>query len=190
MHIIDAGRPLTLIALIGLLTGCGTMRAIGNTEDGTAGEAMMVWTRWVDSGGDMAAATTWERKVRDGVTIAEIEQAFASVATEANIKAVGESPLSQELEVRTGQKQKFLKIYSYCSPFTARAMVDFSPHMAAYMPCRVAVVEKEDGLWIYALNMDMMIKMGRKLPPDLRKMVFDMRDTVWQMLEKGSRGDF
>jgi uncharacterized protein (DUF302 family) len=30
---------------------------------------------------------------------------------------------------------------------TARKMVDFSPHMAAYLPCRISMVEKEDGLW-------------------------------------------
>lgn len=30
----------------------------------------------------------------------------------------------------------------------ARAIVDFSPHMAAYLPCRIALVEKVDGLWI------------------------------------------
>ncbi|MEZ5703501.1 MAG: hypothetical protein R3E42_18400 [Burkholderiaceae bacterium] len=37
--------------------------------------------------------------------------------------------------------------------------------MAAYLPCRVSLVEHDDGsLWLYTLNMDMMVKMGRGLP--------------------------
>lgn len=179
-----------MMAMIGMLAGCGTVRTIGNLEEGAGTEAMRIWDRWIASGGDIAAATTWERKVKDGVTVAEIEQAFESVAAEDNIKAVGELPLSKELEARTGEKQKFLKVYSYCSPATARAMVEFSPHMAAYLPCRVTVLEKEDGLWIYTLNMDMMVRMGRKLPPELRESVQKVRDTIWKMLERGSRGEF
>lgn len=185
-----AGMSLLFMATLAALPGCGTLRALGNAEDGAAAEAMTVWNRWVDSGGDIAAATTWERKVEPGVTIAEVEAAFESVAAEDNIKAVGQMRLSDELEARTGEKQKFLRLYSYCSPLVARTMVDFSPHMAAYMPCRIAVVEKEDGLWIYTVNMDMMIRMGRKLPAGLREDALKIRDTMWKMLERGARGEF
>lgn len=190
----DTIRKLLVAALAGLLLGalggCGTLRAIGNLEDGAAGQAGQVWDRWVESGGDIAAAITWERKVAAGVTVEEVEQAFISVAAEDNIKAVGEFPLSQEIEARSGHKEKFLKIYSYCSPSVAREMVDFSPYMAAQMPCRIALLEKEDGLWIYAANMDVLLKMGRKMPPPLRESAFRIRDTIWKMLDRGSRGEF
>lgn len=183
-------KALLSIASLLVLEGCGTVRAMHNTEDGTGAEAMRIWNRWVESEGDIAVATTWERKVAPGVTAEEVEYALASVAEEDNIRVVGELPLWQALEAQTGQKQKFLKIYSYCNPLTARKMVDFSPHMAAYLPCRIAIVEKDDGLWMYTLNMDMMIKMGRKLPPELREMVMRMRNSTWKMLERGSRGEF
>ena len=132
------------------LTGCGTISTLGKLEDGAGTEASKMWDRWVDSGGDIAVATTWERKVKAGVTVADIEQVFTQVAAERNMKAVGELPLSKELEARTGMPQKFLKVYSFCTPATARTMVDFSPHMAAYLPCRLTVVERDDGLWPYA----------------------------------------
>lgn len=182
--------PLVSISLLLLLSGCGTMRAMGNLEDGAGAHAGQVWDRWVDSGGDIAVATTWSRKVRPGVTVAEIEQAFTSVAVEDNVKDVGSLPLSRELEARTGKPQRFLKVYSYCNPVVARQMVDFSPAMAAYLPCRVTVLEKEDGLWIYTLDMDMLIHMGRKLPPELRASAMRMRDTIAKMLDRGARGEF
>ncbi len=171
------------------LTGCGSIATLGKLEDGAGAEASRMWDRWVDGGGDIAVATTWERKVQPGVTANDIEQALRSVATERNMKEVGILPLSKELEARTGQKQKLLTVYSFCTPTTARRMVDFSPHMAAYLPCRVTVVEKEDGLWLYTLNMDMMVKMGRKLPSPLKEEARAVRDTIWEMMERASKGE-
>lgn len=173
-----------------LLAACGTLNAAAQAEQGAGAEFARLWGRWADSGGDIAVAVTWERKVQAGVTVAEIEDAFASVAAEENLKMVGSLPLSAELQARSGLPQKFLKVYSYCDPETARAMVDFSPHMAAFLPCRITLLEKEDGLWIYTMNMDMLTTMGRRLPPELKPRVRRVRDAMWQMLERGARGEF
>ena len=171
------------------LSGCGTISTIGKLEDGAAAEAGRMWDRWIEGNGDIAVATTWERKVQKGVTPNDIEQILKQVASERNMKDVGTLPLSKELEARTGQKQKLLVVYSFCTPTTARRMVDFSPHMAAYLPCRITVVEKEDGLWLYTLNMDMMVKMGRKLPSPLKEEANAVRDTIFEMMERASKGE-
>ena len=182
-------KLLPLVAAV-FLTGCGTVSTLGKLENGAGAEASKMWDRWVEADGDIAVATTWERKVKAGVTVQDIEQVFNQISTERNMKSVGELPLSKELESRSGTKQKFLKVYSYCSPDTARMMVDFSPHMGAYLPCRLTVVEKEDGLWIYTLNMDMMVKMGRKLPSPLKEEAWKVRETIYQMMDRASRGEF
>ncbi len=189
-NIIKFTKCAALIALIAGLSGCGTIAAMNNLADGAGAESMKMWDRWVDAKGDIAVATTWDRKVKAGVTIEQIELSLASVAAEDNMRSVGELPLSKELEARSGKKEKFLKVYSYCTPATARIMVDFSPHMAAYLPCRITVVEKEDGLWMYTLNMDMMVKMGRKLPEHLNQEAMKVRNTIWKMMERGSQGEF
>lgn len=183
-------RGLPLLALVVLTTGCGTISTISKLEDGAGAEASKMWDRWVDADGDIAVATTWERKVKPGVSINDLEQVLTQIAAERNMKGVGDLPLSKELEARTGKPQKFLKVYSFCTPSTAREMVDFSPHMAAYLPCRITVVEKEDGLWMYTLNMDMMVRMGRKLPSPLKENAWKVRDTIWEMMERGSKGEF
>jgi uncharacterized protein (DUF302 family) len=175
---------------LAFLTGCGTISTMGKLENGAGAEASTMWDRWIAAEGDIAVATTWERKVKPGITIDEIEQVFAQVATERNMKAVGELPLSKELESRSGKKQKFLKVYSYCSPDTAKLMVEFSPHMGAYLPCRLTVVERDDGLWIYTLNMDMMVKMGRKLPSPLKEEAWKVRETIYQMMDRAAKGEF
>ena len=180
----------TLGAAAVLGTGCGTLSTIGKLEDGAGAESMRMWDRWIEGNGDIAVATTWERKVKPGVSAKDVEEIFKLVAVERNMRDVGTLPLSKELEARSGKKEKLLTVYSFCSPATARKMVDFSPHMAAYLPCRITVVEKEDGLWLYTLNMDMMVKMGRKLPSPLKEEAWAVRETIWQMMERGSKGEF
>ena len=178
------------VAALVALTGCGTIGTFGKLEDGAGAEASKMWDRWIEGNGDIAVATTWERKVKAGLTGADIESILRGVAVERNMREVGILPLSKELESRTGQKQKLLTVYSFCTPTTARKMVDFSPHMAAYLPCRITVVEKEDGLWLYTLNMDMMVKMGRKLPPGLKEEAWEVRQTIFMMMERASKGEF
>lgn len=137
-----------------------------------------------------ADGITWARKVQPGVTVTEIEEAFASVAAEDNIRAVGELALSKELELRSGQPGKFLKVYSYCDPAAARLMVDFNPSMSALLPCRISVVEQADGLWIYTMNMDMLIGMQGAMPPPVAETARRVRASILKMLERGARGEF
>ncbi|HQS56756.1 MAG: hypothetical protein B7Y56_02705 [Gallionellales bacterium 35-53-114] len=184
-------KGLILVIVLSGLTGCGTIHAMRNLEEGSGGTFMDMWDKWVESEGDIAVATTWAMKVKPGVTVEDIENALATVATDENIKAVGVLPLSDELQARDPSvKQKMLRVISYCSPTTARMMVDFSPAMAAFLPCRVVIVEKDDGLWLYTLNMDMMIKMGKKMPPELKVATMKVRNTIWSMMEKGASGEF
>jgi uncharacterized protein (DUF302 family) len=186
-------RSITVAASLAvavMATGCGSISTIGKLEDGAGGEAMRMWDRWVEGGGDIAIATTWERKVKPGVTPKDVEEILKLVAVERNMRDVGVLPLSKELEARSGKKEKLLTVYSYCSPATARRMVDFSPHMAAYLPCRISVVEKDDGLWLYTLNMDMMVKMGRKLPSPLKEEAWAVRETIFEMMERASKGEY
>jgi uncharacterized protein (DUF302 family) len=172
-------------------TGCGTIATMGKLEKGAGSEASRMWDRWVEGDGDIAVATTWEAKVKAGVSAKDVEEILKIVAVERNMRDVGVLPLSKELEARSGKKEKLLTVYSYCSPATARKMVDFSPHMAAYLPCRVSLVEHDDGsLWLYTLNMDMMVKMGRKLPSPLKEEAQAVRDTIWEMMQRASKGEF
>lgn len=183
-------RVIATACCTGTLLGCGTLRTLADTEPGAGAQAGRVLERWVDSGGDAAAAATWSRKAAAGVTVQEIEEAFASVAAEDNLRPVGEMFLSRELAIRSGQPQKFLKVYSYCDPQVARAIVDFSPPMSAFLPCRITVVEQDDGLWIYAMDMDILLKLGRRMPPGLHASVLRVRSTMLKMLDRAAAGEF
>jgi len=141
--------------------------------------------------GNAADATVWKQQVKDGLSIEDVEDVMKSVAAELNIKNVGELPLSKQVENMTGKKQRFLKIYMYCNPLTAVKMVDYSDAFSAYLPCRLSLVEDKQGkLWIYALNMDMMIHGGKTLPDDLKIEAERVRTVIKSIMDRAAAGEF
>jgi hypothetical protein len=181
------GSGRTVVLVITLATaGCSLPRA----HDSNGLGVMAALPASMTARGGVLAAATWSRKVRAGVSPAEIEEAFLSVATEDNLRPAGEMTISRELELRDGKAVKFLKIYSYCDPVAARMMVEFRPALAAFMPCRIAVVEQTDGLWIYTMNMDLLISDVHSFPPELESTIRRFRASVVKLLDRGAAGEF
>lgn len=141
--------------------------------------------------GNSAAATVWKVKVADGLTAEEVSQSIQTIADERNIRSVGFLPLGDQVAAMTGDDWRVLNIYLYCNPLTAAKMVEYDPAFAAYLPCRVSLVEDEVGdLWIYTLNMDLMIYGGETLPEALLKEALDVKETMLQILNRAAEGDF
>jgi hypothetical protein len=141
--------------------------------------------------GNGAEATVWKRKVNDGLSVEDVDVAMKFVANEHNIKNVGELPLSKQVEAMTGQPYRFMKIYMFCNALTAAKMIDYSDAYSAYLPCRVTLLEDQQGqLWIYTLNMDMMIYGGKTLPPDLYAEAVKVKEIILDIMERGAKGEF
>ena len=158
-----------------------------------AGAKKVYLDMWTDlkKYGNSADATVWRKQLDEGVSPEDAAEAMSSVATELNIKAVGILPLSKEVEAKTGEKQRLLTIYQYCNPMTAMTMVEYSDAFSAYLPCRIAMIEDKKGkVWVYALNMDMMIHGGKTLPDNLLKEANKVKDVIKQIMEAGATGEF
>ncbi len=141
--------------------------------------------------GDIAKATVVKYRINDDVSNSDVIESLNSVATEMGIKPVGDLPLSAEVEARTGKKQRYVRVLSFCNPIIATQMVDYSMAYGAYLPCRITIMEAKDGSrWLYALDMDMMIHGGRKLPPYMLKEGNRVKNTLYTMMEKASKGEF
>lgn len=141
--------------------------------------------------GNIAESMVWKRQLDEGVSPEDAAEAMSSVATEVNIKAVGVLPLSKEVEAKTGKPQRLLTIFQYCNPLTAIKMVEYSDAFSAYLPCRIAMVEDKEGkVWLYALDMDLMIHGGKTLPDELLKEANIVKDVMLKLMDAGASGDF
>jgi len=141
--------------------------------------------------GNSADATVWKIPVKDGLTAEEVEDTMRFVANEHNIKNVGELPLYKEVEAMSGKPFRFMKVYMFCNAMTAARMLEASDAFAAYLPCRIAMVEDKTGkLWLYTLNMDLMIHGGKTLPPELKDEAMQVKETILDIMKRGASGDF
>ena len=189
-----------LLALIGLVIVAGLITVFvqhgeGLTNlrnfDGKAPQVYMDMAKSLMASGNAAEATIWKVPVEEGLSVQDVEDTLRFVANEHNIKNVGELPLSAQVEAMTGEKQRFLKIYMFCNPLTAAQMVAYSDAFSAYLPCRVSLIEDNEGkLWLYTLNMDMMIHGGKTLPDDLKAEANGVKDTILDIMNRGAKGEF
>ena len=149
-----------------------------------------MWERLKETG-NSADATVWKVPLAEGVSPADAEEIMNFVANQHNIMGVGELPLSEQVALMTGEEQRLLKIYQYCDPRTAMKMVDYSDAFSASLPCRIALVEDQQGNHaLYSLNMDLMIYGGKTLPPDLREEAEKVREIILEIMERGAKGEF
>ena len=141
--------------------------------------------------GNAAEATVWKMQVDESLKAKEVEEVMNFVANEHNIKNVGELPLYKQVEASTGKPFRFMKIYMFCNALTAAKMVRYSDAYSAYLPCRVTLLEDKTGkLWLYSLNMDLMIHGGTPLPAELKKEALNVKKIILDIMKRGASGEF
>lgn len=191
---------LAIIGLIAIVGGgfayskfgpmMGDMKVLDSFDPKAKEVYTEMWSKLKETG-NTADATVWKYDLEEGVSPDDAEEAMKAVANEMNIKSVGDLPLSDQIAAMTGEDQRKLKIFQFCNPLTAKKMVDYSDAFAAYLPCRVSMVESKEGkVSLYALNMDMMIYGGKPLPEDLKKEALEVKDVMLAIMQRGAAGDF
>mgnify|MGYP001823588612 CR=1 FL=1 len=183
-----------VIAVVAVVYGyqkfSGDIEAFEGFDANAKDTYMSMWQKLKETG-NSADATVWIVPLEEGVSVEDAEEAMKIIANDRNIMHVGEQPLSQQVELQTGEDQRFLKIFQFCDPMTAMKMVEYSDAFSAYLPCRIAMVEGKDGqIRLFSLNMDLMIHGGKELPPELKAEAEAVKETIQQIMASGAAGDF
>lgn len=141
--------------------------------------------------GNTADATVWKVPVEDDITAEDVTEAMLSVANELNFSNVGRLPLYKDIAAKLGTEHRYIEMFLFCDSLIAAKMLAFSDSFSAYFPCRITLVEDTKGkLWLYTLNMDMMIYGGKPLPPELLENALKVKKSILTIMERGAAGDF
>ncbi len=136
-------------------------------------------------------ATVWKTKVEQDLSAEDVEEAMKSVANELNLANVGELPLSTDVTAKTGKEYRFVKIFMFCDSLIASKMMNYKDAFSAYLPCRISLIKDKTGqLWLYSLNMDLMIHGGAPLPPKLKREALKVKKNILEIMQRGAEGDF
>lgn len=127
-------------------------------------------------------------QIQPGVSFDDAVESLKLRANQHNLKAVGFSPLWKEIEALTGKPARRMEIFSFCDGLVAQRMIAANPLMISFMPCRISVLEDEQGeRWIVSMMMDR--NMVRKLPPAVRKDAERIIEAMKDSMLAASNGD-
>lgn len=140
---------------------------------------------------DPGVAMMWAEPVQEGLTPEDVIESLKSIATERNFLFVGESPFYKQVEAVTGEPYRYANFLSFCDARVGKMMADYRDAYTGFMPCRIALIEDKSGrLWLYSMNLDLMIHGGKTLPPDLKESAIKVRETIKAMMAGAAQGEF
>jgi uncharacterized protein (DUF302 family) len=143
--------------------------------------------------GNSAEAMVKMVQVEDDLSTEELVANLNEIAISKNFKVVGDAIMSKSGVDADGQKTKLVRILSFCSPSIAKQFINYSKAFGAFMPCRILIVEDDDGhRWMYTMSMELMLFGGHTLPADMLKQAKHVRDTMYLMVNQAGKvdGDF
>ena len=122
-----------------------------------------------------------------GVSARDAAESMRLRASSLNIRVLAEMPLSDQVAAMSGAKQRHISIHQFCDPATAQAMIDANPEFAAWMPCRIALVEDAEGkFWAIMANLDPLVT---QVPPEMKARAQKVRAMLMEIMAAGASGD-
>ena len=135
-----------------------------------------------------AIDTTVVKALAAGVSMDDAVESMKLRANLLNMKLVAEMHLSKQVEAM-GETSRRIEIYQFCDPLTAMRLVEADIHIAAYLPCRIALVEDEEGQgWLVMMNPEMMLS-SANLTDELREQAIRVKNDLLEIMGAGANGD-
>jgi len=134
------------------------------------------------------STTVFKLPLAAEVSMDEAVESMKLRANMLNFKLVAHQPLSQELAA-LGIESGRIEIFQFCDARVAHEMLQHDLDLAAYLPCRIVLIEDADGkAWLVTLDLDRAIA-GANLTPELRARALRIRDTMHAIMTAGANGE-
>lgn len=141
--------------------------------------------------GDPGVAMMWAVQVDEGLEADDVIESLKSLATSRSFLFVGESPFYKQIKAITGEDYRYVNFLSFCDASVGKLMLEYRDQYSGFMPCRIAIVEDKDGrLWLYSMNLDLMIHGGKELPDNLKSAALRVRNTIKEIMQGAAAGEF
>jgi len=129
--------------------------------------------------------------VKEGMSPDDVVDSLKSLAVQHGMLFVGEAPFYKQVEAVTGKPYRFVAFYSFCDASVGAQMIEYNTAYAAFMPCRIAIVEDKTGrLFLHMMSLDPFINGGKPLPPDLKAGAIKVRDALDKIMQGAAAGEF
>ena len=127
--------------------------------------------------------------VADGISLDEAIESMLLRAELLEMRKVAHQPMGKAFDANGLEPARRVDIYQFCNLPAAHQMLTADIGFIAFMPCRIAAIEDNDGkAWLVMMNLDFLLQL-QELPPELQETAQKVRDDLMQIIEAGANGE-
>jgi len=183
------GITLVVVAFLAISFG-GMIGKVSSLHPDAMGHYMDMFEKVLETG-NSADAMIRKVRINDDVTTEDAIDNMRGIAGDNNFLVVGDAKMSIKSSIKEGGK-RYIRILSFCAPSIAEQFIGYSEAFGAFMPCRILIVEDDEGnRWLYTMSMELMLYGGKPLPDDMIKMALKVRGLMYGMMDAAATdGDY
>ena len=176
------GIVLLAVAYMAINFG-GMMSKVSSLHPDAMGHYMDMFKKVLETG-NSADAMIRKVKINDDVSTDEAIDIMREIATDNNFLVVGDAKMSIKSSIKDPGGKRYIRILSFCAPSIAEQFIGYSEAFGAFMPCRILIVEDDEGnRWLYTMSMELMLYGGKALPPEMIEMALKVRGLMYGMMD-------
>ena len=178
------------ITVLGAVVGYLTIGSkVGSLHPDAMGHYMTMFGKVLETG-NSAEAMIRKVKINDDVTTEDAIETMVGIAEENNFLVVGDAKMSIKSSIKDPGGKRYIRILSFCAPSIAEKFIGYSESFGAFMPCRILIVEDDEGnRWLYTMAMELMLYGGKPLPADMLEMAETVRGLMYGMMDAAATGE-
>ena len=183
-NILSVIGGLVLLAVVYVVISFGgSIGKVSSLHPDAMGHYMTMFKKVLETG---SSADAMIRKVRinDDVSTEDAIDSMREIATDNNFLVVGDAKMSIKSSIKDPGGKRYIRILSFCAPSVAEQFIAYSEAFGAFMPCRILIVEDDEGnRWLYTMSMELMLYGGKPLPDNMMEMALKVRGLMYGMMD-------
>lgn len=134
-------------------------------------------------------------RAKPDLTFDEVVESMKLRANQVNLKLVGSNLMWKDFKAALNDDSgPRIEIFSFCDIAVGRDLLRIIPEMAAFLPCRITVMEDADkNIWVMTQDWDVtwldMAGPHKNIPPELRNGVIAVREKMENVMRAAVNGE-
>jgi len=132
----------------------------------------------------------FEVQVKDGVSYQDVLDSLKSVSEGMNFVNPANFPIADHIKARGIDPRGIKEVHSYCNLGLGTEIFLDHPEFLVFAPCRVAIYEKQNKLYIGLARPTYDLKNIKNPTPRAQKAAQELEDALILLVTKASKGEF
>jgi uncharacterized protein (DUF302 family) len=131
----------------------------------------------------------YEVQVEPGVTYEDVIESLKSVSVSMNFVNPANFPIAENMKKREINPQGIKEVYSFCNLSLGTDIFLDHPEFLVFVPCRVAVYEKKNKLYLGIDRPTYDLKSIENPTERAKKAARELEDSLISLIEKARKGE-